>query len=86
METPGAHLSDLLLSFQLELEAQGKAPRTVALYSQSVRLFGEWLAEQGRPQTADQFTRAAVRAWMASLSRTRQPGTVRTRQKGMQRF
>jgi len=83
---PAAHLSDLLVSFQLELEAQGKAPRTVVLYSQSVRLFWEWLEEQGRTPTADQFTRAAVRAWMAGLSQTRQPGTVRTRQKGLQRF
>lgn len=87
MTTPApALLSDLLVSFQLELEAQGKAPRTVALYSQSVRLFWEWLESQGRPATIDQFNRSTVRTWLALLGKTRQPQTVRTRHKGLQRF
>jgi site-specific recombinase XerD len=81
-----ALLSDLLLSFRLELEAQAKAPRTVELYSQSVRMFSEWLTEQGRPTTVDQLTRSAVRAWLAELAGTREPGTLRLRAKGLQRF
>jgi site-specific recombinase XerD len=83
MET---RISDLLTSFAIELEAQGKAPRTVALYTQSVDMFTGWLADRDRPATADQITHAALRAWLAELSQTREPGTIRLRLKGLQRF
>lgn len=86
MSTADSLVSDLLVSFGVELEAQGKASRTVALYSQSVEHFTRWLAEHDRPETADQITHAALRAWLAELSRTREAGTVRLRLKGLQRF
>ncbi|MGZ4641885.1 MAG: tyrosine-type recombinase/integrase [Blastococcus sp.] len=38
-------LEDLLASFQRHLRAAHKAPRTVELYSQSVRYFSRWLVE-----------------------------------------
>ena len=86
MQTPAAHLSDLLVSFQLELEAQAKAPRTVRLYSQSVDMFAARLRMRDRTPTVDKMTLAVVRAWLADLARNRQAGTVRLRPKGLQRF
>jgi integrase len=79
-------IEDLLVSFSIELEAQGKAPRTITLHTQSVELFARWLDDHDRPRTADQLTHAALRAWLAELARTREPGTVRLRLKGVQRF
>jgi hypothetical protein len=41
-------LDDLLASFRRHLRAAAKAPRTIELYSQSVRYFTRWLADRGR--------------------------------------
>ncbi|WP_369253090.1 phage integrase N-terminal SAM-like domain-containing protein [Geodermatophilus amargosae] len=55
-------LEDLLASFRRHLRAAAKAPRTIELYSQSVRYFGRWLADRGRPATLDELTRHAISA------------------------
>src|SRR5215203_5906036 len=44
-------LEDLLASFRRHLRAAVKAPRTIELYSQSVRYFGRRLVDRGRPTT-----------------------------------
>ena len=79
-------LEDLLASFRRHLRAASKAPRTVELYSQSVRYFSRWLAERDRPETLDELTRHAISAWLAELAETCQPSTVATRLRGMRRF
>lgn len=83
---PPALLEDLLTSFRLELDATGKAARTVTLYCQSVEMFARWLADQDRPEDTSSLTRAAVRAWLAELRETRAASTVRLRHKALQRF
>lgn len=81
------HLDDLAGSFRRSLRAAGKADRTLTLYVMSVRFFGEWLDAQGRPRTLDQLTRTAISAWLGSLAdRGNEPGTIRTRLRGMRRF
>ena len=40
-------LEDLLASFRRHLRAAAKAPRTIELYSQSVRYFSRWLIDRG---------------------------------------
>jgi site-specific recombinase XerD len=79
-------LEDLLASFRRHLRAASKAPRTIELYSQSVRYFSRWLAEHDRPATLDELTRHAISAWLAELAETCQPSTVATRLRGMRRF
>src|SRR3954447_5982391 len=79
-------LEDLLASFRRHLRAASKAPRTIELYSQSVRYFSRWLAEHDRPETLDELTRHAISAWLAELAETCQPSTVATRLRGMRRF
>ena len=79
-------LEYLLASFRRHLRAASKAPRTIELYSQSVRYVSRWLAEHGRPETLDELTRHAISAWLAELAETCQPSTVATRLRGMRRF
>src|SRR3954452_2723461 len=76
-------LEDLLASFRRHLRAASKAPRTIELYSQSVRYFGRWLVDHDRPATLDELSRHAVSAWLAE---TREASTVATRLSGMRRF
>src|SRR4051812_47113953 len=79
-------LEGLLSSFRRHLHAAHKAPRTIELYSQSVRYFSRWLAEHDRPATLDELTRPAISAWLAELSENCQASTVATRLPGMRRF
>ena len=79
-------LEDLLGSFRRHLRAASKAPRTIELYSQSVRYFSRWLADRDRPATLEELTRHAISAWLAELAETCQPSTVATRLRGMRRF
>src|SRR3954464_845075 len=79
-------LDDLLASFRRHLRAASKAPRTIELYSQSVRYFSRWLAEHDRPENLDELTRHAISAWLAELAENCEPSTVATRLRGMRRF
>jgi hypothetical protein len=49
-------LEDLLSSFRRHLRAASKAPRTIELYSQSVRYFSQWLVERERPAPLEELT------------------------------
>jgi site-specific recombinase XerD len=79
-------LEDLLGSFRRHLRAASKAPRTIELYSQSVRYFSRWLVARDRPATLDELSRHAISAWLAELAETCEPSTVATRLRGMRRF
>ena len=58
-------LEDLLSSLRRHLRAASKAPRTIELYSQSVRYFSQWLTAHDRPTTLDELTWHAIGAWLA---------------------
>lgn len=80
-------LDALARSFTRHLRAEGKADRTTVIYVQSVTYFGRWLADQGQPQTLGELTRSHLLGWFGSLTeRGLEPGTIRTRHKGMTRF
>src|SRR3954447_21866834 len=79
-------LDDLLASFRRHLRAAAKAPRTIELYSQSVRYFSRWLIDRGREPVLGELTRHAISAWLAELAETAEPSTVGTRLRGMRRF
>lgn len=81
-----AHLQDLQRSFLRHLRAEGRSPATLRLYGQAVTFFSRWLEREGRTATLDQLDRAAVREWLAVLSDTQEPGTVKTRYRGLHRF
>ena len=81
-----ARLEDLQRSFGRHLRAEGRSERTVTIYGQAIRFYGEWLVAQGRPATLEELNRAAVREWLAQLTERQELSTVRTRHKGLQRF
>ncbi len=77
-------LEDLLASFRRHLRV-AKVPRTIELYSRSVRYFSRWLTDRGRPATLEERTRHAISAWPAELAEANEPSTVGTRLRGMRR-
>lgn len=81
-----ARLEDLQRSFLRHLRAEGRSTSTLRLYGQSVTYFSAWLVAQGRDADLDELSRPAIREWLAQLSETREPGTVRTRYRGLRRF
>lgn len=81
-----AQLQDLERSFLRHLRAEGLSPATLRLYGQSVTFFVRWLEAEGRPGTLDQLSRPAIRDWLAALMDRQEPGTVKTRYRGLYRF
>jgi site-specific recombinase XerD len=84
--TVAERLDDLFASFRRHLRAEGRSERTAVIYGQAIRFFSAWLTTHGRPATADEFTRSAIRAWLAELADSREPPTIRTYYKGLRRF
>lgn len=82
------HLEDLARSFARDLRASGKAERTIVIYLQSVRFFGDWLQERGEPKTLDSLTKANLADWFGDLAAKKEnaASTVLTRFRGMRRF
>ena len=80
------HLQDLQRSFLRDLRAENRSPNTLRLYGQAVTFFSHWLESEGRTATLDELNRAAIREWLAVLSDTHEPGTVKIRYRGLYRF
>ena len=68
------------------MEAEGKSPRTIRSYGDSVRFFLEYAAERGWRATAEGITRQQVTLWLAHLQRETSPSTAATRYRGLLRF
>lgn len=82
-----SRLDDLHHSFARHLRAEGLAERTVAIYGQAITFFSAWLQTHGREATLEEFTRPAIREWLAELTdRGLEAGTVKTRYRGLFRF
>jgi site-specific recombinase XerD len=81
-----ARLQDLQRSFLRHLQAETLSPNTLRLYGQAVTFFSRWLESEGRTATLDELNRAAIREWLAVLSETHEPGTVKIRYRGLYRF
>ncbi len=54
----------LTVSFHRYLPASNKAPPTVQTYGDALRLFGEFLAEQGMPPDIENIQREHVERWV----------------------
>lgn len=81
-------LEDLLRSFRRDLRADGKAARSIVLYSQSVEFFSAWLGSRGIPAELDSLSRENIRDWLVYL-RDEQglaDSTRKTRFAGLRRF
>jgi site-specific recombinase XerD len=81
-----SRIDDLSKSFARHLRAEGASDRTLVLYGQSIVFFSRWLEAQGRAATIDEFTRGAIREWLAQLADVNEPATVKLRYRGLFRF
>lgn len=79
-------LQALSASFARHLRAEGKAARTITIYTQAVRFFSDWLEAQGKRATLDELTRRNIRDWLSELTATKEPATVKTRHRSLYRF
>lgn len=83
----GERIDDLFKSFARDLRAAKKSERTITIYGDTVRFYCEWLRAQGRPETTDSLTKAAISAWLADLAdRGQADSTILTRYRGLRRF
>lgn len=81
-----SELDRMAASFARDLRASGKADRTITIYLQSIRFFGDWLDSNGLPRTLESVTKQNLSAWLGHLSATNAASTVLTRYRGMRRF
>jgi site-specific recombinase XerD len=81
-----ADLRILREGFLLALEAEGKSPRTIRSYGDSVKFFIEYAAAHEWPTDARGVQRQHVTAWLAQLQRDQRPSSAATRYRGMLRF
>ena len=77
---------DLLTSWQVFLRAEGKSPKTIKGYLESVRRLLAFTRTQGMPSLA-RLTREHVAAWMDGLRAAgNKPATIHTRYRGASAF
>jgi len=79
-------LQPLIDSFELALEAENKAPRTVGNYLEALSLFCRWLDEQHPGLEPDEVTATVCREWIGHLVATRSASTGRTRWAALRQF
>ncbi|MGH7757842.1 MAG: tyrosine-type recombinase/integrase [Candidatus Dormibacteria bacterium] len=72
--------------FLMALEAEGKSPRTIRGYGDTVKFFLDYAESRGWPSTPDGISRQQITAWLAHLQRTARPSTAATRYRGLLRF
>ncbi len=80
-------LVSLQASFNRTLRVEGKSPRTITLYGQSIRYFSDWIESQGRRADLSAMNKDDVLGWLDSLrERGQSDGTILTRWRGLRRF
>ena len=82
-EKTAPNLDLLLPSWQLSLRADRKSETTLKTYSDGVRFYLTWCAEQ----KAEPLERTSIRGWVAALlDKGNAPATARARQLAVRRF
>lgn len=80
-------LEDLRPQFYRHLRVEGKAPRTQALYGQSLTYFSRYLDSRDIAAELSALTRDNVLDWLADLrERGQSAATIQTRWRGLRRF
>lgn len=79
-------LRPLIDSFELALEAENKAPRTIGNYLEGLGLFCRWLDEHHPNLEPEEITAGLCREWIGHLVATRSASTGRTRWAALRQF
>ena len=81
---PAPDLPGLLNSWEIILLAENKSPTTITSYLRGVRLYLEWIEQNGHPM---ELTRAQVQLYSAELvAAGKEANTVRLRQAALRQF
>jgi site-specific recombinase XerD len=70
-------------SWRHALRAENKSPKTIDGYQLSVRMFTEWLEDEGRPDEIAKVTKDDVRGFLADQLERNSPATALARYKGL---
>jgi len=81
-----SHWEPLWASFALALEADGKRPRTLQSYGDSLGAFGVFLGSEGTVPDLVKIDKQTVGRFLAEVHRTRKPATANMRFRGLKRF
>ena len=79
-------LSELAVSFKRSLLAENKSGRTVRAYTDTVRMFDDYLTANGMPREITTIRREHVETWIADLLARWKPATANNRYRGLQAF
>jgi site-specific recombinase XerD len=82
----GADLVALNASFRRILRAENKSERTVAAYTDAVRLLAEFLAQRGDSLTVTAITRDHIAAFIGDQLDRLKPATAHNRYRGLRAF
>ncbi len=83
---PAGDLSVNIASFRRHLRAENLSPRTEQTYTEAVRLFMRYIAEQGMPEDVAHIRREHVEMFISDLLDRRKPATANNRFRGLQAF
>ena len=79
-------IAELLRGFELSLRAGNKSPKTVKGYTDSTKIFREYLARVGMPTQVDRINREHVESFMADQLERWKPTTARVRYADVRQF
>lgn len=79
-------VADLAQSFKRTLLAENRAAKTIVSYMEGIRLFDEFLSDQGMPREIGSITREHVEAFIADILSRRKPATAANRYRSLQQY
>jgi len=77
---------DLLPSWRISLMARNLSPNTLATYLSAVEMLKAHLSERGMPTAVANVKREHVESFLASMTETYKPASVRNRYTGVRQF
>jgi site-specific recombinase XerD len=80
------HITTLSKSFRRSLLSENKAPRTVEVYGDAVRLLAEFLERVGMPTSVEAIRREHIEAFIANLLTRNKSATASNRYRALQVF
>ena len=79
-------IAELMRGFELSLRAGNKSPKTVKGYTDSTRIFREYLVQYGMPTQVDRINREHVEAFVTDQLERWKPTTARVRYADVRQF
>src|SRR5215211_3321575 len=79
-------IRELLPSWRISLMARNLSPNTLETYLSALTMFAEFATERGMPSKASSVRREHVEAFLAWMTESYKPASVRNRYTGLRQF